>query len=191
MALSNVIVAIENVRTQHSLTGESARGLPPKDSFLPSKLQGKVPSLAPFIDITGLVWSVSRSSSGAIARDGASRVTANASPGAFEIVKGIDAASASLAAALQSGDPLNVYVMMLKSGAKVKDRQSPDIPYYVYSFEGAYVTSYETLMGPGELSAQERIKFSYQSTDICYTPQRHDGQPDKQTSVSMVFHRGA
>jgi type VI secretion system Hcp family effector len=191
MAVSDVIVAIENVRTQQAITGESSRRLPTADTFLPSKLQTKVPSFAPFIDIDGLVWSVSRGSSGAIVKDNAGRVTANASPGAFEIIKAVDAASAKLAIALQSGDPLNIYVMMLKSGTNIKGRESPDLPYYVYSFENAHVTSYETVLTPGEVGAKERIKFSYQSTDICYTPQRHDGQPGAQVSVNMVFHRSA
>jgi type VI protein secretion system component Hcp len=193
MSVSNLLLAVENLRTQQSLTGSSAKVLPKSDTFLPSKWQGKIPQLGPFIDLNGIQWSASRSSSGAIARDrgqGAANV-ANVSPGAFEIIKSIDAASAKMAAAMQSGDLLNVFVMFLKAGSVVKGRETPDLPYYGYVFQNALVTRHETVFSPGELFATERIQFSYPSTEIWYTPQKDDGQPGPQVQVSMNFQMSA
>ena len=188
MAQSNLLLGIYNCKNGTALTGDSTKVIPPKDSFLPSSAQSRGPELAPLIELTGMRWSASRTSSGAIARDGGGKPTNNVSPGPLEIFKQLDAATPKLASALRHGHKLEVYLMFLKAGIGVKGRETTDLPYYGYILSDALITSQDIYAKPEELHAEERVIISYTKIDIWYTPQKNDGQPSGQLGTQMEFH---
>jgi|GEM_PF-3661782 len=188
MAQSNILLAIQNTVKGTALTGDSTKVIPEKDSFLPPSAQGIVPNLKPFIELTGMQWSASRTSSGAIAADGSGKTTSNVSPGPLELFKQLDAATPKLASALKSGDKLEVYLMFLKAGVGVKGRETTDIPFFGYILKDALIISQEISAKPDELNAQERVLISYTTLETWYTPQKNDGQPGPQSNVQMKFH---
>lgn len=187
MTQSNILLAIDNSRTA-PLTGDSTKVILAKDNFLPSSAQSRVPALAPFIDLTGMQWSASRTNSGAIAGDGRGSLTSNVSPGPLEIFKQLDAATPKLTAAMKSGDKLDIYLMFLKAGVGVKGRDTSDIPYFGYILREALIISQEVSAKPDELDAEEKVLISYTTLETWYTPQKQDGQPGSQLAVQMQFH---
>jgi type VI protein secretion system component Hcp len=181
MSVSNIVLAMENLRTNQKLTGDSMVDSPHR--MLSASFASRIPGLAPFIDITGVRWSA-ESNSTAVAGSSARGSETNiiVSPAPLVLTKQIDSASGKLAAALGSGDPHAAILIMMKAGTV------PPLPYYGYSLQGVRVTKQEVVIMPGELQPVEQVTLSYDALGVWFIPQGSDGQPQPQINANFRFH---